>query len=199
MAEPIVSVITPTWGRHGLLLDRCIPSVAAQDYPAVEHLIVSDGPDPELADLLPLTASQRYVQLSGHDPAIRWGVRARLEGIRQSRGEIICWLDDDNSFRPDHVSRLAALLEATGAGFAYSRVLFHTHSGTHAVGTAPPAYGQIDTSAMASRRSVFEVAAWRDAGQVTIDWDLAERWMQAGVTWVFDDEVTADYYVAGCT
>ena len=50
MAVPLVSVITPTWQRHALLLDRCIPSVAAQDYPNVDHVVVSDGPDPALAE-----------------------------------------------------------------------------------------------------------------------------------------------------
>lgn len=52
MKPPLVSVITPTWNRHDLLLTRCLPSVQAQDYPAVEHVIISDGPDEDLRDFL---------------------------------------------------------------------------------------------------------------------------------------------------
>ena len=49
MASPLVTVVTPTWQRHPLLFSRCVPPVQAQDYPAVEHIVVSDGPDPVLA------------------------------------------------------------------------------------------------------------------------------------------------------
>jgi len=69
---PRVSVITPTWQRHDLLLSRTVPSVQAQRYPSVEHIIVSDGPDPELKDKLaqPWTDGWRnlwYHELSVHD------------------------------------------------------------------------------------------------------------------------------------
>ena len=52
MRTPLVSVITPTWQRADLLVNRCIPSVQAQDYPVVEHIIVSDGPDQLLRDYM---------------------------------------------------------------------------------------------------------------------------------------------------
>ena len=200
--SPKVSVITPTWGRHDLLLNRCIPSVLAQDYPAVEHVIVSDGYEP---DLYPLLAGRygdemkagriRYDELDEHRGA-RWGHWCRLRGIEIAPGPYVAWLDDDNSFRPDHVSRLAALLDA-GAGFAFSQVMFHTHGGNHVVGTDPPHLGGIDTSAIANLKSLHASVTWRDEGQQTIEWDLVERWIAAGVTWAFDDKITADYYMAG--
>ena len=65
MTPPTCSVITSTWQRHEALLQRAIPSVLAQTYPDVRHVIASDGPDDYLADLLPQHASQRYVQLPG--------------------------------------------------------------------------------------------------------------------------------------
>jgi cellulose synthase/poly-beta-1,6-N-acetylglucosamine synthase-like glycosyltransferase len=43
---PLVSIITPTWKRRDLLVKRALPSVAAQDYPNIEHVVVSDGPVP---------------------------------------------------------------------------------------------------------------------------------------------------------
>jgi glycosyltransferase involved in cell wall biosynthesis len=200
--SPLVSVITPTWGRHALLLDRAIPSVLAQDYPNVEHVIVSDGYEPDLYPAMldryrPEIAAGRiqYDELDQHRDA-RWGHWCRLRGIEIARGPYLAWLDDDNSFRPDHVSRLAALLDG-GAGFAYSQVLFHGHAGDWVVGLAPPQLGQIDTSAIANLKSLHESVTWRDEGQQTIEWDLAERWMAAGVSWAFDAKVTADYYMAG--
>jgi glycosyltransferase involved in cell wall biosynthesis len=206
MTPPLVSVVTPTWQRNRLLLSRCIPSVQAQDYPAVEHVVVSDGPDPDLGEtIIRETVISRmesspvvpvvFADLPSHDPVARWGHRCRLRGIELASGDLIAWLDDDNAFRPQHVSRLAAALEADPAvAFAFSQIAMHGHGDQYVVGAAPPCCGQIDTSAIMCRRSALDVATWRDQGQQTIDWDLVDRWMAAGLTWAFVNEVTADYY-----
>jgi glycosyltransferase involved in cell wall biosynthesis len=199
--QPLVSVVTPTWQRYEFLLGRCMPSAAAQTYGNVEHIIVSDGPDPELAERIArVTAwrgdSLRFEQLPEHDPAIRWGLHARLRGIALAKGEYIAYLDDDNAFRPEHISRLVAALEASpAAGFAYSRMQVNGRGPAYVIGTDPPACGLIDTSEIMHRPALLEVATWQDDGQQeTIDWDLVSRWMAAGITWVLDDAVTADYY-----
>ena len=199
MADPpLISVITPTWQRHGLLLDRCIPSVAMQDYPLLEHVIVSDGPDPELGDLL---ASQSYVvydQLPVKSSQ-RWGVAARLRALELAKGDLICYVDDDNAFRPQHLTRIAQAMERNpDAGFGYTQIMMHRPDHAYVVGAPPPALGCIDTSAMFHRASLLELGTWRDDGhQSTIDWDLAEQWLQAGAGWEFVPEITADYYFPG--
>ena len=197
MAVPLISVITPTWQRHDLLLDRCIPSVAAQDYPAVQHVIVSDGPDNVLAGKIAGRSCGAVVwdALPAHDPAARWGHWARLRGLELATGEYIAYLDDDNAFRPGHLAKLAAALNADpSAGFAYSQIMMHNGGSSYVVGVPPPAYGQIDTSAIMHRRRLLDTATWRDEGQVTIDWDIVERWLHAGTGWAHVPEVTADYY-----
>ncbi len=196
VADPLVSVVSPTWQRHDLLLNRSAPSAAAQDYPAVEHIIVSDGPDPFLREKF---AAQhfgwlRFEELPEHPPAAQWGHHARLHGIDLAKGDYIAYLDDDNSWRPGHVAALVAALEETGAGFAYGKM--HVHGrGEYLIGTDPPAEGQIDTSMIIHRRELLDVATWRwHPGIPTIDWDLVSRWMAAGATWVRVPHVTADYY-----
>ncbi len=131
----LVSVITPTWNRHDLLLNRCIPSVEAQTYPDIEHIIVSDGPDPDL--------------LGDRD-------------------------------------------------FSYSQMLRHyTNGHSDILGTLHPYYGGIDTSMVLHRRELLEKATWRVDYPVfgAPDWDLIDRWLQAGTTWSFVDEITVDYYM----
>jgi glycosyltransferase involved in cell wall biosynthesis len=202
MAGPLVSVITPTWQRHELLLRRCVPSVAAQSYRHVEHVIVSDGPDQELMNLaaaaMDAIGGNRLVfrYLAAHDPAARWGHHARLHGLEAASGDYIAYLDDDNAFRPDHIQKLVAALEANpDAGFAYSAIMMHNGGSAYVVGAVPPpTYGQIDTSAIMHRRGLLQAATWRDEGQPTIDWDITERWLQAGAGWAHVPEVTADYY-----
>ena len=73
-----VSVITPTWQRAELLTTRCIPSVAAQTV-LVEHVVVSDGPDPALKELL-TDCDVVYAEVAEHanDPC-NYGARARKD------------------------------------------------------------------------------------------------------------------------
>ena len=197
VADPLVTAVSPTWGRHELLLSRCVPSVAAQDYPALEHVVVADGPDPVLREKLTAHPGVRFEELPEHDPQAQWGHYARLHGIDQAKGDYIAYLDDDNSWHRDHVRLLVAALEDTGAGFAYPLMAVHGR-GEYVIGTDPPAEGQIDTSMIVHRRDLLEVATWRwFPGIPTIDWDLVSRWMAGGATWTRVNAVTCDYYFHG--
>lgn len=203
---PRVSVITPTWQRHDSLLNRCIPSVQAQTYRDVEHVVVSDGPDPELASKTAdawLEAALREPipvhmdSLPVHSYAVRWGHNARLRGIEMAQGDIIAWLDDDNAFRPDHLAKCVQALDESGAQFTYTQAAFHgrgTGGTWYVVGITPPSYAQIDTSMIVHRRELLDVATWRDEGQETVDWDLVHRWLQAGATWTWVPGITVDNY-----
>ena len=195
MAEPLVTVVTPTWQRRETVLARCVPSVLAQDYPHVEHVVVSDGPDPELEALAADVASDRvrFEFLPEHDPAARWGHWARLRGIGLAKGDIIAYLDDDNAFRPDHLSAIVGKMLAEDADFGYSIGLFQGRGQPYPVGAAPPSYGQIDTSLIVHRRELLERGTWEQS-MPTIDWDLVERWLAAGARWSFVPHVTMDYY-----
>src|SRR5215467_7162311 len=128
-----VSVITPTWQRRDLLLNRCMPSVVNQTIDRiVEHIIVSDGPDPDLADL------GWFIELLEHDPhPANYGSMARNRGLELAVGDYIAYLDDDNAWRPNHLELLVGALEANPeADFAYSQL--QTHPQGLVIGSEPP-------------------------------------------------------------
>ena len=187
-----VSVITPTWDRHEFLLDRSAPSVQAQTHPDVEHVIVSDGPG-DLPGFLAFQEHRHLVvldHLAEHDPGARWGHWARLRGIELARGEYITYLDDDDSYRPEHCELLAAALDAApGADFAYSKM---SMQGV-VVGQDPPAYCQIGTPMIMHRRSCLEFGTWEQS-YPSIDWDLVSRWLAAGAKYVHLPVVTVDVW-----
>ena len=189
---PLVSVITPTWQRHDFLLDRCIPSVQAQDYPHVEHLVVSDGPDPELeAAISSRFPDIRYDELPDREGAGHWGHRGRLRALEMAKGDLITYLDDDDAYRPNHCRVLAAALEANpAAGFAYSLM---SNGGT-VIGTDPPAYCQIGTPMIMHRRGLTDWAGTWERSMPSIDWDLVERWLQAGASYVHVPVITSDVW-----
>jgi len=107
---PLVSVVMPTFGRPDHLL-RAIASVAAQDYPDIELLIVDDN-DPSSADRSRTeiavgelsnagNAAVRYIRR----PANGGGSRARNDGISAATGHFITFLDDDDEYLPQKISK----------------------------------------------------------------------------------------------
>lgn len=197
---PTVTVITPTWGRHNWLLERCIPSVRAQIYPAVEHIIVSDGPDPELSEKLfpPWRSGQRrqwYTSLPEHDPAPHWGHLARLHALELASGELITYCDDDDALRPKHVELLVqALTDHPEAGWAYSLMASYFGDGrVTEIGHGPPSCGNIGTPMIMHRREVLEHGTWGPPS-TTEDWELVNRWVHAGAGYVQVPEVTVDVW-----
>lgn len=189
-----ISVITPTWNRHQLLLERCIPSVASQTIP-VNHIISSDGPDPVLRELLsglPVT----YVEAPEHSsdkPNV--GARARNYGLEYAiDSTYIAYLDDDNAYRPDHVHLLSeALRQNPEADFAYSRMIRHGLGDE--VGSEPPSFGTIDSSLIMHRRDThLKFGWWPVPSRYEVDWQLIQTWLINGARWVFVPTITVDYY-----
>lgn len=201
MVKPLVSIITPTWGRHERLLNRCIPSVQAQTYPRVEHVIVSDGPDPELkAKLTQMLSSPtvlyhpvRYVELSLH--AGQWGTAPRLAGIEASGGALIGYIDDDDQLRPHHAEALAGELNGNPElAWAYSVMASWSNAGTFTgIGWGPPALNQLGTPMIMHRRETLEHGTWGPPSSIE-DWELVQRWLNAGLPYGHVTDITVDVW-----
>lgn len=101
----MISVVMSTYKRPDKLI-VAIESVIAQTYTDWELIIVHDGP----VDWGPKPADNR----------IRWfnlpenfgnDTRPKNRGILASQGELIAFLDDDNTWRPHHLAVLKAELD----------------------------------------------------------------------------------------
>src|SRR2546429_7008989 len=206
MAEqelPLVFVVTSTWRRADVLMQRCIPSVMAQSYPNVEHIIVSDGPDDELLgklrsfldesdapDNLELHFLEEHSKIARH-----WGGCACNRGLDVPRGELIAYCDDDDALRPRHVELLVAALKANPrAGFAYAQMICHNPSGPVLIGANDPCAGGIGIPMIMHRASLTrDIARWGRPSSFE-DWEMIARWLDAGVKWVVVNEQTIDVY-----
>jgi glycosyltransferase involved in cell wall biosynthesis len=91
---PLVSIVTPAYnaGRH---LTDLLRSVAAQDYPRIEHLVIDDGSNDDGAT----------VRLLQNHPAVRWWSRHNLgqyatlnEGFRAATGEFVTAISADDTY-----------------------------------------------------------------------------------------------------
>ena len=203
---PKCSIVTPTWRRHDLLLSRTVPSVRAQEYPSVEHLVVSDGPDPELKAKLygpewPGGDRLVYYELPVHDEALHFGAPARNAGLELARGDYVGYCDDDDSLRPYHCTLLAqALTQHPEADFAVSRMLSHGPYGDTVIGHGELAAGSLGTPMVMHRRGVPErYGIWGGGGEWGPgdrfeDWHLIWSWIQAGAAYVRVQAETSDVW-----
>ena len=197
MTAPLTSVVTATWGRPKTILEHAVPSVRAQDYQPIEHIVVTDGYVEHLnrelfrAGYTYGSRSRRLVCLgrnwTGFSGDGGVGAVPRLVGSYLAGGEYICYLDDDNDWLPQHISSLAAALERTGADLA-TCAWADGLTGVICGGT-PPGPEKVDTSSFMHRASVLKHGSWGLDGYGG-DHLLIERWLAAGVTWTYVDEPT---------
>jgi len=109
-APPAVSVIVPTYNRAGRLV-RAIDSVLAQTFEDFELLIVDDASTDDTAEVVGGYGDRRVRFLPA---AVNRGVStARNRGVRAARGELIAFLDSDDTWSPD---KLAAQVDVMRQG-----------------------------------------------------------------------------------
>lgn len=117
MSEPLVSILVRSMGRP--TLSRALDSVAAQDYPAIEVVVVgASGAEhsrpPSRIGAFPV----RFV--ASKYPLPR--AEAANAALEAASGEWLNFLDDDDELLPSHVTTLRATLDAERAcRLAHSR------------------------------------------------------------------------------
>jgi glycosyltransferase involved in cell wall biosynthesis len=108
---PDISVITPTKNRLKLLC-QAMDSVQAQTFPTWEHLIVDDGSDDGTAEEVARRAKTdpriRYIQRAGNKAGANV---CRNLGLRESRADLIVFLDSDDLLMPDCLARRVAIMQ----------------------------------------------------------------------------------------
>lgn len=111
MSSPLVSVVIPTYGRPEYLR-RAVKSVVEQEYERLELVVVDDcSPTPARESLSELALEDLQVNIVRHDQNQGANV-ARNNGIRESSGAYVGFLDDDDIWEPTKVRKQVAAAEA---------------------------------------------------------------------------------------
>ena len=118
MTNPLVSVIIPTYNRNVYICDA-IDSVLTQTYKNIEVVVVDDGSTDNTRDILFRYGSKiNCIFQENAGPSA-----ARNNGIRQSNGELIAFLDSDDVWLPEKLYHQVKLIEQSqniglvGCGF----------------------------------------------------------------------------------
>lgn len=95
---PLVSVVTPSYNAMPYIKET-IESIRSQDYPAIEHIIM-DGKSTDGTQQL-LQQYPGLIWISGPD---RGQSDALNKGFRLTKGEIIGWLNADDTYQPGAIA-----------------------------------------------------------------------------------------------
>lgn len=92
---PKISIVTPSFNQ-GQFIEANIRSVLDQGYPDVEHLVIDGGSTDDTLEVL-----KRFPHLKWISEPDRGQTHALNKGFRMATGEIIGWLNSDDTYCPN--------------------------------------------------------------------------------------------------
>jgi glycosyltransferase involved in cell wall biosynthesis len=123
---PLVSIITPSFNQASFL-EATLESVLTQDYPHLEYLVVDGGSSDGSQEIIEKYAEQLAWWVSAPDLGQTDAIN---KGFRRARGEILAWLNSDDTYEPGAVSEAVAYLQAhSDVGLVYGDANFINQSG----------------------------------------------------------------------
>ena len=194
-------MIIPT--RHRLrLLQRAIDSINAQDYPAVEIVLVDNYADE------PLRVSDvrsRVPVRVVRTPRMQPLPTNRNLGASHAQGELLCFLDDDDVYLPIKLcNAVKALQEDPSVDFVYANTEQIGPNGERICisGGEPEIksflrWRYIHTNALMLRRKVFEEVRYLDAMTTYEDVEFTSRLFRLGYKARYLPELHAVWYRDG--
>ena len=124
--QPRVSIITPSFNQ-ARYIEATIQSVLTQDYPNIEYIIVDGGSQDGTVDII-----------KKHEGRIAWWVSeqdkgqtdAINKGFARANGQILAWLNSDDTYEPGAISAAVKYLQAhPEVGMVYGDCNFINETG----------------------------------------------------------------------
>jgi glycosyltransferase involved in cell wall biosynthesis len=124
--KPLVSIITPSYNQARFLEDT-IRSVLEQDYPNVEYIVIDGDSKDGSAEIIKKYASHIAYWVSEPDQGQTDAIN---KGFAKAKGEIIAYLNSDDTYLPNAVSEAVTFLQThPEVGLVYGDTNFIDENG----------------------------------------------------------------------
>jgi len=183
---PTIAIVTPSF-QHGKYLEWTIRSVLLQEYPKLEYVVMDGGSTDETPEIL-----ARYAKRLAHVESAKDGGQADAvaRGFKQTRGEIMAYLNSDDVLAPGALEFVARYFaDNPGVDAVYSHRVFMQEDGVVDSYWILPAHSNalmkrwdyIPQETCFWRRRIYdEVGGIDPAFQFALDYDLFVRFMERG-------------------
>lgn len=192
---PRVSIIIPTF-NSARYIKRSIESILAQSYRDFEILVVDDGStDSTVKEIEPFLVDRavRLFQQNNGGPSA-----ARNRGIKESKGDLVMFLDSDDFYLADRIEEgVKALNAKRNVDIAYSNeIFFLDESHERQIESPHPKFSGdiffylkrsnfIHTSTVTARRFIFDKWQFDNTLRNHEDWDLFLKAARDGVQFYY--------------
>ncbi|MCX6078716.1 MAG: glycosyltransferase family 2 protein [Chloroflexi bacterium] len=174
MNTPLISIITPSFNQVRYI-DATIRSVLDQDYPAIEYIIVDGGSHDGSVDIIQSYANKLAWWISEKDNG---QTDALNKGFSQAKGEILAWINSDDTYEPGALASAAKYLtNHPETGMVYANTNFIDETGQK-IGRFPAA--QTDYRRLRQgyvhipqQAAFFRADLWKQAGPLDQDFYFA--------------------------
>jgi len=106
--RPLVSVLVRTMPGYGGRLNEAVASIAAQTYRPIQLVLVEDGGETAKAFADDVRAKQRFAEVTYIALPKSGRCKAGNAALAAAKGDLVCFLDDDDLFYADHLEVLVA-------------------------------------------------------------------------------------------
>lgn len=203
-SHPLVSIVTPSYNQAAYL-EATLRSVLEQDYPRLEYLVVDGGSTDGSVEIIQEYADRLAWWVSEKD---RGQTDALNKGFARARGDILAWLNSDDTYNPGAISEAVAFMQANPeTGLVYGEADYIDEQG-RVIGRFPAA--QTDYRRLRrgyvhvpQQSAFFRGDLWRQVGPLdpsfyfAMDYDLWVRLAKLAPVRYLPGRVWANFRIHG--